>query len=105
MWEFLSSPAAQVVVWVSALLVLLAISYFVLRSFRDRTDENDSGPQEWLDNFHEMHMEGDISEPEFRQVKRVLDRQAKVPAEVDETEQEDPAGHDDCDHPGDGDQL
>ena len=105
MWEFLSRPAALVVVRMAALLVLLAISYYVVRSFRGRIDEDDLGPEEWLDNFHEMHREGDISDPEFRQVKRVLETKSETMAEVDEPEQEDPVGHDDCDHPVDGDQL
>lgn len=101
MWEFLSRPAAQVVVWMAALLVLLAISFYVLRSFRGSFDEDDQGPEELLDNFREMHMEGDISEREFRQVKQVIEQQAQQCAEVVESVEEDPDGHDDCDHPGD----
>jgi uncharacterized membrane protein len=87
MWDFLTSPVAQVVLWVVALLVLMAISYYLLRRYRDRIDEDVLGPNEWLDNYREMHAEGDISEGEFRKVRTVLDekiQQELDPAEPDE---------------------
>ena len=91
MWDFLTSRVAQVVLWVVALLVLMAISYYLLRRYRDRIDEDVQGPNEWLDNFREMHAEGDISKGEFRKVRTVLDE--KIQQELDPAEPDD-AGSD-----------
>jgi len=86
MWDFMTRPVAQVVLWVAALLVLMTISYYALRRYRDRIDDDVRGPNEWLVNFREMHAEGDISEREFRKVKTVLDE--KVEQEPDPAEPE-----------------
>ena len=86
MWDFLTSRVAQVVLWVVALLVLMAIVSYALGRYRDRIDEDEQGPNEWLDNFREMHAEGDISETEFRKVRTVLDE--KIQQELDPAEPE-----------------
>ena len=86
MWDFLTRPVAQVVLWVAALLVLMAFAYYALRKYRDRIDDDVQGANEWLDNFREMHAEGDISEGEFRKVNTVLDE--KVQQEPDPAEPE-----------------
>ena len=91
MWDFMTRPVAQVVLWMAALLILMAIAYYVLGKYRDRIDDDVRGPVEWLDNFREMHAEGDISEGEFRKVKTVLDE--KVQQEPDPAEPEE-AGSD-----------
>ena len=86
MSDFLARPITQVVLWMAALMVLMAIGYSIVRRFRDRIDEDVQDPNEWLDNFREMHAEGDISEGEFRKVKTVLDE--KVQQELDPAEPE-----------------
>ncbi|MAZ94747.1 MAG: hypothetical protein CMJ73_01740 [Planctomycetaceae bacterium] len=91
MWDFMTRPVTQVVLWMAALLILMAIAYYVLGRYRDRIDDDVRGPNEWLDNFREMHAEGDISEREFRKVKTVLDE--KVQQEPDPAEPEE-AGSD-----------
>ena len=67
-----------------ALLVLMAIVSYALGRYRDRIDEDEQGSNEWLDNFHEMHAEGDISDGEFRKVRTVLDE--NVQKELDPAE-------------------
>jgi flagellar biosynthesis/type III secretory pathway M-ring protein FliF/YscJ len=87
MSDFLARPITQVVLWMAALMVLMAIGYSIVRRFRDRIDEDVQAPNEWLDNFREMHAEGDISEGEFRKVKKVLDAKVQIepgPADPDE---------------------
>jgi len=87
MSDFLARPITQVVLWMAALMVLMAIGYSIVRRFRDRIDEDVQDPNEWLDNFREMHAEGDISEGEFRKVKTVLDAKVQIepgPADPDE---------------------
>ena len=87
MWDFLTSPVAQVVLWVVALLVLMAISYYLLRRYRDRIDEDVLGPNEWLDNYREMHAEGDISESlclrrKKKQVRRSICHRQLIPLKM-----------------------
>ena len=84
MWDFLTGPVAQVVLWVVALLVLMAIAYYALGRYRDRIGEDEQGPNEWLHNFREMHAGGDISDGEFRKVRTALDE--NVQNELDPAE-------------------
>jgi uncharacterized membrane protein len=72
MQEFLATPTAKAVLWVAILLVMLAVSYYLVRRFRDRRDDDRQTASELLTNFREMHHEGDISEKEFRTIKTVL---------------------------------
>lgn len=72
MQEFLTTPTARLVLWVAVLLVIMAIGYYVVRRFRDRTDHDQQTASDLLTNFREIHQEGDISEMEFRTIKTVL---------------------------------
>jgi len=74
MQEFLTTPIAEAVLWVSVLLMLLAVGYYLVRRFRDRIDDDRPTASDLLTNFREMHHEGDISETEFRTIKTVLGR-------------------------------
>ena len=87
MQEFLTLPAAMAVLWVSILLVMLAVGYYLVRRFRDRTDDDRQTASDLLTNFREMHQEGDISETEFRTIKTVLGR--KLQDELKDAEGED----------------
>ncbi len=74
MREFLTTPIATAVLWISVLLVMLAVGYYLVRRFRDRIDDDRQTASDLLTNFREMHQEGDISETEFRTIKTVLGR-------------------------------
>ena len=74
MREFLTTSIASAVLWVAVLLVMLAVGYYVVRRFRDRSDDDRQTASDLLTNFREMHQEGDISEMEFRTIKTVLGR-------------------------------
>ncbi|MHB8969262.1 MAG: hypothetical protein ACYC3X_03555 [Pirellulaceae bacterium] len=87
MREFLTLPAALAVLWVSILLVMLAVGYYLVRRFRDRSDDDRLTASDLLTNFREMHQEGDISETEFRTIKTVLGR--KLQDELKDVEGED----------------
>lgn len=53
-------------------VIALAIGIHVLRSwYRDRDDPADSS-DEILDQMRELHLEGDLSEEEFRSIKSRL---------------------------------
>jgi uncharacterized membrane protein len=90
MQEFLATPTAKAVIWIAVLMVIAAISYYVVRRFRDRSDEDRQTASELLTNFREMHHEGDISEKEFRTIKTVLG--AKLHEELRDTAGEDDQG-------------
>ena len=87
MQEFLTLPAVMAVLGVSILLVVLAVGYYLVRRFRDRTDDDRQTASDLLTNFREMRQEGDISEAEFRTIKTVLGR--KLQDELKDAEGED----------------
>jgi hypothetical protein len=70
--EFLGTPAAQVVIWVTVLAFLLLVAYYLVQRFRDRTGDDRPVSNELLTNFREMNRQGDISDAEFRTIKTVL---------------------------------
>lgn len=74
MQEFLATPIAKAVLWISVLLVLLVVGSYLVRRFRDRIGDDQPTTSDLLTNFREMHREGDISETEFRTIKTVLGR-------------------------------
>ena len=58
-------------------LLLLAVGFCVLRSrYRDRDDPADIS-DEILDHMRDLHLEGDLSEEEFRSIKSRFDSQTK----------------------------
>jgi uncharacterized membrane protein len=87
MQDFLTTPATMAVLWVAVLMILMAAGYYLVRRFRDRTDDDRQTASELLTNFREMHLEGDISETEFRTIKTVLGR--KLQDELKEADGED----------------
>ena len=54
------------------LLVLMAVGWYVVRSFRDRISDDQLSANQLLTNFRELHQQGDISDAEFRTIKTVL---------------------------------
>ncbi len=87
MQDFLTTPATMAVLWVAVLMIMMAAGYYLVRRFRDRTDDDRQTASELLTNFREMHREGDISETEFRTIKTVLGR--KLHDELKEADGED----------------
>ena len=86
MQEFLTTTTARAVLWVAILMVILAVGYYLVRSFRDRSDDDRQTASDLLTNFREMHHEGDISEKEFRTIKTVLGQ--KLQEEMKDPEDE-----------------
>ena len=72
MLDFLQSPAAQAIIWLTVLLVLLVVACYVVQRYRDRTGDDRPTANELLTNFRDMHHEGDIDDAEFRRLKTVL---------------------------------
>ena len=73
--EILETPAARAVLGVTVLAILTTIAHYVVTNYRDRIDQDIPGPEEHLDNFQEIHSQGDISDKEFRTIETVLEQQ------------------------------
>jgi uncharacterized membrane protein len=86
MQEILTTPAAKALLSVTILLIMLAVGYYLVRRFRDRTDDGGQTASDLLTNFREMRREGDISETEFRTIKTVLGR--KLQRELERADEE-----------------
>jgi uncharacterized membrane protein len=86
MQEILTTPAAKALASVTILLIMLAVGYYLVRRFRDRTDDGGQTASDLLTNFREMRREGDISETEFRTIKTVLGR--KLQQELERADEE-----------------
>jgi uncharacterized membrane protein len=87
MQEFLSTPTVRSVLWLTVLLIMLAVAYYLLRRFRDRIGDDRQTASDLLTNFREMHHEGDISETEFRTIRTVLGH--KLQQELRDAERDD----------------
>ena len=72
MKQFLLSTPAQLVIWLTALAILVAIGGFVVGRLRGRADDERLTANELLSNFRELHDQGDIDAAEFRNIKTVL---------------------------------
>ena len=80
---FLRSPAAQAVLWVTVLVILLVVGAWVVLRFRGRATEDTAPSSDLLSNFREMHHDGHLDESEFRTIKTMLG--GKIQREVNGT--------------------
>ena len=71
MSEFLRTPVAQAVIWVTFTLVLSLVARYGLSVWRDRANDEDTS-SDHLTKFRELTQEGVLSEKEFRTIKTVL---------------------------------
>jgi hypothetical protein len=85
MKEFLLTTPAQVVIWTTALLVVSLIGVYVVGRFRDRKDDDRLSANDLLTNFRDLHLQGDIEDSEFRDIKTVLG--TKLQQELKDTEE------------------
>ena len=72
MKQFLLSTPAQVVIWLTVLVILVAIGGYIVGRFRGRSVQERLSANDMLTNFREMHHRGDIADTEFRNIKTVL---------------------------------
>jgi len=85
MKEFLLSTPSQAVIWMTVLVVLVAVGWYVAGRFRDRTEESRPTANDLLTNFRELHQRGGIDDVEFRTIKTVLG--AKLQEELKDREE------------------
>jgi uncharacterized membrane protein len=86
MREFLLTPHAQAVIWSTVLLIVIVIAVFIVGKLRDRMDNDRLEANELLTNFRELHLQGDIEDSEFRDIKSVLGTHMKE--ELKDTDQQ-----------------
>ena len=58
--------------WLGVLALFVGIAVFALRRLRERIDKDETATSEMLSNFREMHLQGGLSDKEFRTIKTVL---------------------------------
>ena len=78
MRDFITTPTVQAGVAVLILCVLIAAGFYLVSIFRDYAANDHQGADDMLANLREMHLQGDISDEEFRtiQAKTNLKRDA-----------------------------
>jgi hypothetical protein len=67
--DVLKSPVTQCALLLCVLAVMLAVSYWALRRFRDYIGEDQSLTADLLANYSELHEQGVISDLEYRTIK------------------------------------
>ena len=72
MLEFLRTPIAQAVIWLTVLTVLVVVGAYVVAKFRGRAVGAAPEASDMLSTFREMRQQGDLSEAEFRTIKTKL---------------------------------
>lgn len=79
MIEFVQTPQARLVISLGILAILSVIGIYVVRRFRDGTEQSETSSS-MLSKFREMRHRGVLSETEFRDIKTILadEIQAKV---------------------------
>ncbi len=58
--------------WLGVLALFIGVAVFALRRLRERIDKDETAASEMLTNFREMHLQGGLSDAEFRTIKTVL---------------------------------
>ena len=75
MEEFWQDPIVQLVLWSAVFLVLLAIATYAVLKIRAEAAQSEPPASEMLSKFRELHVEGDLSDEEFRTIKTALTEQ------------------------------
>lgn len=75
MAEFFEDSTVQLVIWLSALAVLVAVAVYVIMRIRTAPVQSEPVASEMLSKFRELRGQGDLSEEEFRTIKTTLAEQ------------------------------
>ncbi|MBW3600578.1 MAG: hypothetical protein KY475_25360 [Planctomycetes bacterium] len=70
--DILNHPATQCALLVAVLAVLLGVSFWGLRRYRDYIVHNQSDAGDLLTTYEEMHSQGVIDDAEYRTIKSRL---------------------------------
>ncbi|WP_254507764.1 hypothetical protein [Anatilimnocola floriformis] len=74
---------AQLLIWGSVLLGLIAIAALFLGKLRGSAQQSEDSASQLLSNLQDLRQEGDISDTEYRTIKAVLGAQLQQRAKDD----------------------
>ena len=69
MTDLIANPTVQLGLAMTVLIVVIAVTFWVLGRLHDYTSQDQPQPFGGLSNLEEMRRKGDISEEEFRTIK------------------------------------
>ena len=75
MAEYFEDPIVQLVIWLAVFSALVAVAAYIIMRLRTEAVQNEPVASELLSKFRELHVEGDLSEEEFRTIKTTLAEQ------------------------------
>jgi uncharacterized membrane protein len=78
MADFFRHPLSLAAFWFAAIFALLALTFMLMRKYRDRAAKDRLGPGEMLTKFREVHAKGGLSDDEYRTIKTKLAVQLEV---------------------------
>ncbi|MCH8923035.1 MAG: SHOCT domain-containing protein [Planctomycetes bacterium] len=86
MAEFLDSNVARLVILLTVVGMLSAVGWYIVSKFRGGAGQEQPTASEMLTNLQEMRQQGDVTEEEFRTIKRQLS--ARLKAELNGNKQQ-----------------
>ena len=72
LWEYLGGKEAQLVLTVSAGMMLCLVAAFIVGKLRSKYRESDPGVSDLMTNFRDLHLQGGLSDEEYRNIKSKL---------------------------------
>lgn len=72
MFDFLSTPLAQMILWSTALCGAIAIGYYVIQRFRPSHKDDLPSVSDHISHFRELRAQGKLTEEEYRTIKTKL---------------------------------
>jgi hypothetical protein len=70
--ELFSHPLFQAALWFAAIFLLLALAIAALRKWRGSDADDQPDASELLTKFRELHLQGGLSDDEYRTIKLKL---------------------------------
>jgi hypothetical protein len=68
---------SEVILWVAAAAALAAIGFYLIGKIRGAFRQSEREPGILLDNFRELHSQGELSDEEYRTIKSKLASQLR----------------------------
>ncbi len=87
MVEFLTTPAASVVLLLAMTAALIAVGVYVIGKVRQDLTSDTAGASELLSNFRELHSQGGLSDEEYRTIKAMLAKPLDDELKIEQHEQ------------------
>lgn len=68
---YMKTPVAQLIIWLSVLLILSVIGLYIVRRYRGGKEDNET-TSTLLTKFKDSRYRGELNESEFRTIKTIL---------------------------------